>query len=181
MNNHVNKKSSKKKIFFIIFLVIVLIIGMVVGYSAAYFTASLINNSEIDETIVTTGTMSIEFTDGPQVKLDNAIPGNYVIKTFAVQNTGTLDTYYDVYLSDLVNNFEDKNDLVYTLTANTGGATISETVVPSASTKIVNKKLLPVNETHYYTLRIDFKETNDNQDDNIGKNFSAKIRVSDSI
>jgi len=174
-----NKKNNWKKILLIIFLFIVLVLGVAVGYSAAYFTATVINSSTPSDSVVTTANMAIEFTDGPQVGLENTVPGNYVTKTFSVKNTGNVDTYYDIYMSDLINTFVDKNDLVFTLTSNTGGASVTETVVPSASTKIVSNQKLDANAEHYYTLRIDFKETNDNQDDNTGKSFSTIIRVNE--
>ena len=173
------KNNKKKKILFVVFLVVVLVIGMIIGYSTAYFTATVINNPDPKNTIITTGNMAIEFSDGPEVKLEKTIPGNSVTKTFSIKNTGTLDAYYNINLSDLVNDFADKNDLVYTLTSTDGGANVSETVVPSSSGVIVTNKLIGINTTHNYSLKIEFKETNDNQDDNIGKNFSAKISVND--
>ena len=173
------KKPSKKKIFAFIFLGFVLIIGMIIGYSSAYFVSEVVNNPAPRESNVTTGIMAIEFSDGPEVKLEKAIPGSSVTKTFTIKNTGTLDAYYDVYLSDLINNFADKTDLVYTLTSADGGANAFETEVPASSSKIVNNKLINPNVTHTYSLKIEFKETNDNQDDNIGKSFSSVVRVTD--
>ena len=170
-------KNKTKKVLLTLLLIVVLIVGVIVGYSAAYFTVNFINNPEPQNTIVTTGSMSMEFSDGPEVKLERAVPGNFVVKTFSVKNTGTIDSYYDVYLNDLINDFADKTDLVYTLTSTDGGANVFETVVPSSSSKIVTSKLITVGTTHNYSLKIEFKETNDNQDDNIGKNFSSVIRV----
>ena len=173
------KKGNAKKVFFIIFLLIVLVAGIVIGYSSAYFAATVLTNPEPKNTTVTTGRMELEVTDGPKVGLEEATPGQYIEKTFSVKNVGTVEAYYNVSLSDLVNNFVDKDDLVYTLTSTDGGANAYETVVPSTSSKIVNNKLIAVNETHHYTLRITFKETNDNQNDNINKDFSAVIKVNE--
>ena len=84
--------------------------------------------------------MEIEFTDGPTITLDDAMPGSYVEKTFKVENVGTVSTNYDIYMSDLINTFADKTDLVYTLTSNDGGANVSQTQVPDTNTKIVSAK-----------------------------------------
>ena len=173
------KKGTFKKVIFVVFLIVVLAVGIGVGYSTAYFTASVINSKEVENTVVTTANMSIEFTDGAQVSLNNTVPGNSITKTFSIKNTGNVDAYYDVYMSDLINTFVDKNDLVYTLTSNTGGASVAETVVPSTSSRIVTNQKIEVNEEHYYTLVIEFKETNDNQDDNKGKTFSTIMRVNE--
>ena len=55
--------------------------------------------------------MKIKFADGPEISLKNAIPGDSLIKIFTVENTGTVATTYDIYLSDVVNTFVDKSDL----------------------------------------------------------------------
>ena len=173
------KKHNDKKVILLGILGFLLIIGIVIGYSSAYFVASIVNKTPSQDALVTTGSMELEFTDGSQVSLENTIPGSYVIKTFSVKNVGSVSTYYDIYLSDLINTFVDKSDLVFSLTSNAGGASVSETVVPSESSKIVSNQLINVNKTHYYTLRIDFKETDENQDDNTGKLFSSVIRINE--
>ena len=173
------KKSNFNKALLVLILVFLLIVGVVFGYSTAYFTAEVFNNPEPTSSVVTTGVMAVEFTDGPTVGLSGAVPGQSVTKTFSISNTGTLDTYYDVYLSDLINEFADKNDLVYTLTSNDGGKNIAETVVPSESSKIIENQRISVGETHYYTLKIEFKETGDNQDDNLNKRFATIVRVNE--
>ena len=91
------KNISTKKIVLIGALVLLLISSITIGYSVAYFTAG-IQNSTINNSVVTTGRMEIEFTDGPEVKLDNAIPGTHIEKTFSVKNVGTVDTAHDIYL-----------------------------------------------------------------------------------
>ena len=173
------KKHNDKKVILLGILGFLLIIGIVIGYSSAYFVASIVNKTPSQDALITTGSMELEFTDGSQVSLENTIPGSYVIKTFSVKNVGSVSTYYDIYLSDLINTFVDKSDLVFSLTSNAGGASVSETVVPSESSKIVSNQLINVNKTHYYTLRIDFKETDENQDDNTGKLFSSVIRINE--
>ena len=177
-----NKKKSKKvkQIIFASFLFVLLVVGVFVGYSSAYFTSTVINNPTPRNTNVTTGSMEIEFTDGETVGLINALPGSHVIKTFKVKNVGSLAAYYDVYMSDLVNTFSDKTDLVYTLTSNDGGANIAtQTQIPSTSSKIVSSQPIAINGEHNYTLRIDFKETNDDQDDNKRKSFRTVIRINE--
>ena len=170
--------NNKKKTILIIVLAIILVVGVTLGYSFAYFTSSMINTTTPTNTAITTGSMAIEFTDGPEITLENAIPGSYVEKTFSVKNVGTLDTVYDIYMSDLINTFADKTDLVYTLTSS-NGANVNETQVPSSSAKIVSNQAIAVDETQNYTLRIEFKETNDNQDDNKNKKFRAVMRVNE--
>ena len=173
-----NKKKGSKRPYVVAIVLALALVVTITATSYAYFSANVSGTSR--ETVVTTTSLEIEFTDGAVVSLENALPGQYIEKTFKVENKGNGDTTYDVYMSDLINDFEDKTDLVYTLTSNDGGYNVStNTQVPSSSSKIVNSQLLRAGETHNYTLRISFLETNDNQDDNKGKQFSTIIRVNE--
>src|SRR5574344_120968 len=155
-------------------LLLVAVLLIVSGVSYAYFTATVSNAGTT--TNVTAGTMSIEFTDGDQVSLDKAVPGDSVTKTFKVKNTGTLAATYNISLTDLTNTFVDQTDLVYTLTS-TNGANVSETKIPNAAGYVVTNQSITPNETQEYSLKITFKETNDNQADNQHKQFGATIKI----
>ena len=166
----------------LIIITAVLILGMTIITSYAYFVASLIGNDSAYETVITSGEMALMLNDGEQVSLSNAIPGDSVTKEFSVKNTGTVETTYNAYFSELLNQFVDKNDLVYTLTSENGCADSVEKIVPSSSSdesKMVTLCSINPNQTHNYTLTITFKNDNTNQDDNKGKKFSAKISLNE--
>ena len=176
-NNEIEEKKKGSKRPYVVAIVLALLLVVTITYvSYAYFVGEVSGTSKA--TAITTGNMAIEYTDGPEVSLENAIPGSSVTKTFSVRNVGNVKTSYDIYLSDLINTFKDKTDLVYTLTSS-NGASVSETQVPAISTKIVSNQEIEVNGVHNYTLTIKFKETNDNQDDNRGKTFSTVIRINE--
>ena len=154
-----------------------LILSLATVASFAYFTASVNGNSNAYDNVITTGQMALMLNDGEQVGLDNAIPGDSIVKEFSVKNTGTVQTTYDVYFSELLNTFEDKNDLVYTLTSEGGCSDDNEKIVPSDESKMVSSCFINPNQTHNYTLTITFKDDGTNQDDNKGKKFKTKISV----
>ena len=166
----------------LIFVITFLILSLVTVASFAYFSASVQGNDSAYDTVITTGEMALMLNDGEQVSLNNAIPGDSITKEFSVKNTGTVETTYDVYFSELLNKFEDKNDLVYKLETSNGCADSTEKIVPSVSSnesKIVSACTINPNQTHNYTLTITFKNDNTNQDDNKGKKFSSKISVNE--
>ena len=167
---------NKKKLI-ILSIVAILLIVVLTQASYAYFTTPGSTGSE--ETI-SSGTMALSFSDGPQINATNLAPGDYIEKTFSVTNTGTLATTYDVYLSEVVNTFVQKSDLVYELTSNDGGYnTSSEVVVPNQEAKIVDTQSIGVGATHHYTLKITYKLTNLIQNDNMGRGFTAKISINE--
>ena len=171
-------KYSKPLLLIIAFLILTL--TTIASY--AYFTASVAGNNNAQDNVITTGNMTLILTDGQQITLEDAIPTSSITKTFKVKNTGTLTTTYDVYLSEIINTFVDKNDLVYTLTSATGCPNATETAVPSVvgeQSKIVSSCSINANVEHEYTLTITFKDDGTNQDDNKGKKFSAKITINE--
>ena len=159
-------------------LLVIAIMLIISGVSYAYF--AVIANGTSNPNIVTSGTMKITYTDGPQVSLENAIPGDTLIKTFTVKNTGTVDTQYDIYFSDLVNTFTTQSDLVYTLTSDTGANINTDTIIPSNTSKIVSIQNITPNETQSYTLTIKFLNRESAQDDNQGKLFKTTIKINES-
>ncbi len=148
--------------------VIVLLLLIVLGTTYAYFTANVLGNEKNGNVVITNGVMSLKFTDGStsDLKLENAVPGDSITKTFSVENTGNVDTKYTIYFSELINTFVDQSDLVYTLTSDDGGANIEETQVPNISSTMIPDVKIESGKIHNYSLKITFKETNESQDDN---------------
>src|SRR5574344_1130355 len=168
----------KKKDLVVLLVIVIVGVVLISISSYAYFTATVTGTATANT--VTAGTMAITYADGPEVSLDNAIPGDTVTKTFTVTNTGNVDSTYDIYLSEVNNQFADQTDLAYTLTSSDGGySTTSDTQVPSAATKIVSSQTIATGVTHHYTLTIKFLAKNEVQNDNQGKKFSAKIQVNE--
>ena len=170
---------NREKIFLTIIGIFMFLV-IVIGTSYAFFTAELKGNS--NEMVITSGIMSLEFTDSNSISLiENAIPGDKVTKEFSVRNTGNVATKYDLYFSEIFNDFVDKSDLVYRLESENGGYnTENDVECPSMvgeKSKIVSNYEIGVGEEHNYKLTIEFLNKNEIQDDNKGKKFSAKIDV----
>ncbi|MBE6158610.1 MAG: hypothetical protein E7159_02145 [Firmicutes bacterium] len=165
----------------ILYILSVLIIALVSITSYAYFTASIGGNATASNTVIVTGYMEVTFENGNVVgTTSNMLPGDYVTLAFSVRNTGTVDTAYDIYLNDVINDFANKSDLVYELISSEG-YNINQTTCPETNTKIASNVAIGVGQTHNYTLKITFKETNLNQDNNKGKTFRAKVELSEEV
>src|SRR5574344_1795614 len=170
---------KKKEIITLIVVIALTLIITGVG-SYAFFTSTVTGNTTAHQDVVTAGSMSITYADGAEVSLENAIPGDTVTKLFSVTNTGNVATNYDVYLSEVNNQFVDQTDLAYSLVSTDGGySTSSDVQIPSASGKIVSSQTIAASATHTYTLTIKFLAKDEAQDDNQGKAFSAKLQVNE--
>ena len=168
-----------KKIIILSIVGVLLLVSIVVATSYAYFTANVSGNKDANNVVVTNGVMALEYKDGDAINLANAIPGNSVIKTFTVKNTGNVATNYTIYFSELSNKFVDKTDLVYTLTSSDGGKNVAQTQVPSTNAAMVSNYAIDAGKTHTYTLTITFLDKDENQNDNMGVSFSTKVTINE--
>ena len=168
-----------KKIIILSIVGVLMLVSIVVATSYAYFTANVSGNKDTNNVVVTNGVMALEYKDGDEITLANAVPGNSVTKTFTVKNTGNVSTNYTIYFSELSNKFVDKTDLVYTLTSSDGGKSIAQTQVPSTNEAMVSNYAIEAGKTHTYTLTITFLDKDENQDDNQNVSFSTKVTINE--
>ena len=168
-----------KKIIILSTVGVLLLVSIVVATSYAYFVVNVSGNKDTNNVVVTNGVMALEYKDGDEITLDNAIPGSSVSKTFTVKNTGNVSTNYTIYFSELSNKFVDKTDLVYTLTSSDGGKNVVQTQVPSTNDAMVSNYAIEAGKTHTYTLTITFLNKDENQNDNMGVSFSTKVSINE--
>ena len=168
-----------KKIIILSIVGVLMLVSIAVATSYAYFVANVSGNKDTNNVVVTNGVMALEYKDGDEITLANAVPGNSVIKTFTVKNTGNVSTNYTIYFSELSNKFVDKTDLVYTLTSSDGGKSVAQTQVPSTNEAMVSNYAIDAGKTHTYTLTITFLNKDENQNDNMGVTFSTKVTINE--
>ena len=170
-----------KKIIILSIVGVLLLASIGVAVSYAYFNASVSGNPTTNNVVVTNGVMALEYKDGDEITLANAVPGNSVTKIFTVKNTGNVSTNYTIYFSELSNKFVDKTDLVYTLTSSDGGKNVAQTQVPSTNEAMVSNYAIDAGKTHTYTLTITFLNKDENQNDNMNVSFTTKIGINESV
>ena len=168
-----------KKILILSIVGVLMLVSIVVATSYAYFVANVAGNKDTNNVVVTNGVMALEYIDGDEINLANAVPGSSVSKTFTVKNTGNVSTNYTIYFSELSNKFVDKTDLVYTLTSSDGGKNVAQTQVPSKNDAMVSNYAIEAGKTHTYTLTITFLDKDENQDDNQNVSFSTKVSINE--
>ena len=168
-----------KKILILSIVGVLMLVSIAIASSYAYFTANVTGNKDTNNVVVTNGVMALEYKDGDEITLANAVPGNSVTKTFTVKNTGNVSTNYTIYFSELSNKFVDKTDLVYTLTSTDGGKNVVQTQVPSTNDAMVSNYAIEAGKTHTYILTITFLDKDENQDDNQNVSFSTKVTINE--
>ena len=170
-----------KKILFGTFIALLLL--LTTGLSYAWFSASISGNENAKNVVVEAGTLSLVYTDGPEIKAQNIKPGWSTTKEVSVKNTGTLDTNYNVIWQSLANTISN-NELVLSATCkrlNSSGTvegtceSISQAAISDMT--IAKKISIEAGITHKYTFTILFKETNADQNYNQGKEFNGVLGI----
>ena len=93
-----NKEKIKNVIA--ISIISLLVLG-VVGVSYAYFRLQIEGSG--NDIVLDTGDLRLKYTDGKEISLSNAMPGDSVSKTVTVENIGTRDVKYSLYWDELIN------------------------------------------------------------------------------
>ena len=181
-----------------IFLVLLILVGL----TYAYFLTKIKGNTNDKSISVTTANLLLEYADvNDELITDSAVePGKSWTKTFVATNKGNKTITYGVALENVVNQFERKDDIVYTLdckqysktgfsidkTNKTVTGSISgtcngvsdETTFPSIGTILVENDIAD-DKAQVYTLLVTYKETNTDQSVDMNKTFSAKVNIVD--
>ncbi len=186
---------KNKRIVKIIFIVmmIALLLG-VIGVSYAYFTMNIVQNQKL--TVLNSGDLKLRYTDNTELSLENALPGDSIVKTFTVENIGSKKVSYNIIWNNLINtinNYDLQLDMKcksykdYNTSSKTESGKCSSfyKAVPYTETSI-SKDIKRNNEidigiTHEYTVTITFKNRSYLQNDNLNKSFSGKIDLEEYV
>ena len=171
----------------------------VIGATFAFFTVNITGNDSATSFIIKTATLGIVFTSGNTITLDNLMPGdpriydsgddNYQApKVFTVKNTSTVDMKYNIVWQGVINEFTTvislADDLTYGVasSSDTGDNTPPTVTAPTAMPANGNSTMLSTitispQETHTYTLTLEFLNTSSNQNIHQGKNFIGVVNI----
>ena len=168
------KKIKTKQI--VMFSVLAFMLVLVVGTTYAYFTAKVIGNDEAKDNQVYAGIMSLKLDGTQELNASNMLPGATKEVEFSVENTGTLTTTYELDTKEVYNDFANKEDLVYTLEQD--NVIIKSNIeAPSKDDAILPAVVINPGEKQTYKLKLTFKETGDDQNENQNKTFSGKVQI----
>ena len=175
----------KKKKIIVCVLIIVGVLALI-GISYAYFTA--LENS--DEQIVKSGVLSLTYTNGKNILLENIIPSEETeagIHEFTIENTGTLDAIYYLYLDNITLQKEGEDtqssNLKWKLYSADEDYTEQDVIASGDFLDGNNTIELDTNiaiapqEKHYYILKIWLQETGELQNEDQGLRFSTIVEA----
>ena len=193
---------SRKQRIIISITGIVLVSLILIGLTYGYYMTKINGNNNNKSISVVTANILLEYADiNDELITDTKVePGKSWTKTFVATNKGNKTVTYGVALENVVNQFQRKDDIVYTLdckqysktgfsidkTNKTVTGTISgtcngvseETTFPSLGTILVENDIAD-DKAQVYTLVVTYKNVNENQNVDMNKTFSAKANIVD--
>ncbi len=170
---------KQNAIYIVVASALMILICIIYQGTYSYFSESLDssgNNTGIDES--TAEVRDLIITDKTDITNSNLIPGESVSNTFTVENPNTQDLCFQLLWTNITNTFTNKSDLIITLQKSDGTIIISETAnqaFPSADGTLATGLKISGNTTDTYTLTITYKNTNQNQIDDMDATFSGTI------
>ena len=174
-----------------IFIVLLILVGL----TYAYFLTRIQGNTNSKSISVTTADLKLTYGDGNGIITGEKIqPGTTLdTKTFTVTNEGNSAVDYAVVLEDvsilnattsLPTEFE-SNDFVFTLLCTSSDEEnnpCTNKITEEEKFSLQNSVLLSNNIkegiTHTYTLKVTYKETGQDQSNDMNKSFTGKINIS---
>ncbi len=180
-----------------IFLVLLLLVGL----TYAYFLTQITGNQNNKSILVSTANLAIVYggDDGSVIgDGETIVPGTtFEPKTFTVTNNGNTTTDYVVVIEDASVTYAEtievdgvtqtkdasttfeSNDFTYTLTCESGCNSVQEPTTFPVEGGILVGNRLDVGETQTYSLTLTYKETGENQTNDMNKKLEAKINIKD--
>ena len=94
-------KNSRLVIKVLLMMIAVTLVLGVTGLTYAYFSLEI--DGKPKGITMSTGDLRLEYKDGALLSLNNALPGDFITKTFTVSNVGTKKTSYNLIWNNLIN------------------------------------------------------------------------------
>lgn len=176
------EKGKRVNVYYLVILFLTLII-MAVGITFAYFT--LAAKEEDDSTQIWTGTLSINYVDGKEIKAYDLFPidepnlGDTMFvytKKFSVTSNGTLDQTIDLYIDITKNEFV-SNHLRYSLYDANGNKITTGGLPSNGKILMTSDMFLKSGETKDFTVLLWLMETRENQNDEQDCSFSGEFDI----
>ena len=167
-----------KNRYFILFAYIGIVLSVLVFGMSTYAYIKVDLNEEEDPIIIKTYDKNVEvnYVDTSNVALVNAYTGQKIVKTFYIENKSQGVAYYDIILENVINDFSNKEDLIYSIKSD-NGAIVYDKIAPSEDVILASNIKIEVGEKHSYEMTITFLKTEEDQSNNMNKTFSSNINV----
>lgn len=170
---------KNKRIIIICITAIILIIIGLLGVTYGYMQSIIEGNETAKKTTATAQILKMEFSDESESLTSNLegyfLPGATLTKTFSLTNQSTKAMKYSILVDDLINTFT-RDDVVYEMYQE--DTLIKKDIFPKIKPGyLANNIEIAIGETQNFKLVVTYKQTSENQIEDVGKVISGVINV----
>ena len=141
----------------------------------SYFSRGFQDNRKTTDANITTADLQdLTLISGNKNSSNLLIPGESVDASFTVTNPSNVKICFNLNWSEVTNTFINKNDLTVVLKDSKNNE-LATTIFPSAESVFATGISIEANESEIYTVEVTYQDTEENQVEDMGKSFSAKI------
>jgi len=160
------------------------IVGFLLLITIALAFMYFLHDSKRDEatgdnaTVVTTGKLSLNFSDGEVISTKTLVPGSSISKKFSISNAGDETIYFGITLNSVINDFDYNEDIiieVYDLITNT---LLNKIPMLMESGKIVDYLEIEAGLSRKFEVILSYADGANNVNSSKNKKVSAAINVS---
>lgn len=166
----------KKRQITLMTLGILIVILSMVGVSYSYYTANIKEINKTD-TVVKTDKLTLTYTGTKEIEVYNLIPGSSYQKTFKVYNDSTKAVTYNIYMEQIINDFE--CGFNYSIEYE-GKKLIEKSQLPATNTNkeyLVYEMHIGAKETQNFTMTINYENLGYNQNIDKGAEFIGTLGI----
>ena len=166
---------------YLIFSTVILIALLVFGVSYSFYKARIEGNTKS----ISLKTKGIYLLYKGDLKLVSGYiePGWSVTKTFTIENQSSSEEKYNIYIKDLVNTFVTEGYLQYKITSSNGYNMSEYKDIPKSGSKtdtvLAYSVTINPKEEQEYTIELIYKDTEEDQSEDMGKILSGKLYISE--
>ena len=166
-----------KKMYIVVSSSLMILICLVYQGTYSWYVAGLNDTRGENKEPSTMTTIDLQnlVLAGNNTSDDYWIPGYSKDFTFNITNPGSAEVCFNLKWENVVNTFENKQDLVVTLKKEDGTVILEETPFPDKDGLLKQEIAIAPKVTDNYILNITYKNTTEDQFGDMGKSFSAAI------
>lgn len=171
-------KLQKNSLYIVVASSLLLLFCLVYQGTYSYFAVGVTDKREDQNKIhelTSVDLQNLTLITNSNTGSDRLIPGESITTTFSIENPSSVTMCFNLLWKDVINTFENKQDLYVTLTDSEGNVLVNNEQFPTTDGLLKEKISLNSKKTETYNLNVLYNETEENQFGDMGKSFSGKI------
>ncbi len=165
----------KNALYIVVVSSLIILFCLVYQGTYSYFSREFQDNRPQNNANLTTADLQdLTLVAGNSNSSNLLIPGESVDSSFTITNPGNVKVCFKLNWSEVTNTFVNKNDLLVEL-KNSKNVVLATSIFPSQDETFTSELAIEAKTEETYTVTVTYQNTEENQSEDMGKTFNAKI------